>query len=243
LKHTTGKYNYYELFKHITNPNVPAESFIGPLKVELSDTRGRGLYATRDIKRGELLSATKAYAFYKWNMELKDVSRTQRVNAAHEDMANAIFERINNNPEEALRVNMLCDGKSSPTHVSIEMLNNHYAFIPDNTTITLEKIRQIIRHNAYSVQYWCTNTTFMKQASIKDKSPFKTDDFGSGLWILDSFYNHSCDPNVISLYIGDVKFVRAVRDIKAGEECLIQYLDINESYNKRQKTLKDGYGF
>ena len=243
LNNMNGRYDYNSLFKHIGNPSVPAESYIGPIKVEYTEAHGRGLYAAKDIKKGELVSASKAYAFYKWNLELKDIPRSQRVNAAHEEMTRNIIDRIAGTPEEAQRINMLYDGKVAPKTVTIEMLNPHYQFAPTSEAVDPEKIRRIVKHNSYSVQYWCTNVCYVKQTNIKESNPFYTGKFGSGLWLLDSFYNHSCDPNVVSLYIGDVKFVRAIKDIKVGEELFIQYLDINESYNSRQRVLKGGYGF
>jgi tetratricopeptide (TPR) repeat protein len=45
-----------------------------------------------------------------------------------------------------------------------------------------------------------------------------------GLWILPSFINHSCIENVIRIFFGDVMFVKALRDLREGEEVLCSYL-------------------
>jgi hypothetical protein len=44
-----------------------------------------------------------------------------------------------------------------------------------------------------------------------------------GLWIFPSFVNHSCVENARRIFYGDVMMVRALRDLLAGEEILINY--------------------
>ncbi|KAH6781197.1 Rossmann-fold superfamily protein [Perilla frutescens var. hirtella] len=67
---------------------------------------------------------------------------------------------------------------------------------------------------------------------------------GNAIYMLPSFYNHSCDPNVNFVWSEDAegKMV-ALRDIEEGEELRICYLDASMSYEARQKFLYEGYGF
>ncbi|XP_039116638.1 histone-lysine N-methyltransferase ATXR4 isoform X1 [Dioscorea cayenensis subsp. rotundata] len=67
---------------------------------------------------------------------------------------------------------------------------------------------------------------------------------GNAVYMLPSFYNHDCDPNVNILWIenADAK-IRALRDIEAGEELCICYIDASMDCKARQVLLADGFGF
>ncbi|KAM0937573.1 putative [histone H3]-lysine(4) N-trimethyltransferase chromatin remodeling SET family [Dioscorea sansibarensis] len=67
---------------------------------------------------------------------------------------------------------------------------------------------------------------------------------GNAVYMLPSFYNHDCDPNVNILWIenADAK-IRALRDIEAGEELRICYIDASMDCKARQALLADGFGF
>ena len=68
---------------------------------------------------------------------------------------------------------------------------------------------------------------------------------GTAVYLVPSMLNHSCDPNV------DVQFPRndstmhlqARRDVAAGEQLSITYIDANASVAARRKELQWGYGF
>ncbi|KAJ0982273.1 hypothetical protein J5N97_010528 [Dioscorea zingiberensis] len=67
---------------------------------------------------------------------------------------------------------------------------------------------------------------------------------GNAVYMLPSFYNHDCDPNVNILWIenADAK-IRALRDIEAGEELRICYIDASMDCKARQTLLAEGFGF
>jgi hypothetical protein len=44
-----------------------------------------------------------------------------------------------------------------------------------------------------------------------------------GLWMLPSFVNHSCACNAIRVIYGDVQMIRALKDLQAGDEILVNY--------------------
>ena len=71
---------------------------------------------------------------------------------------------------------------------------------------------------------------------------------GSGLYVLQSCINHSCSPNanVEFPYDNNRLVVKAVRNIRAGEEICIAYLDecqLERSRHSRQKALSSLYLF
>lgn len=89
-----------------------------------------------------------------------------------------------------------------------------------------------------------------------DDMYMKMDDFsgqflnveGSGLYSQQSKINHSCQPNceIVFPQSNHVLQVVALRDIAAGEEVTISYLDecmLSRSRHSRQKVLKENYIF
>lgn len=74
------------------------------------------------------------------------------------------------------------------------------------------------------------------------------DNEGSALYALQSACNHSCEPNVKAHFLKNnfTLSMLAVRDINAGEEILVSYLDdctVSRSRHTRQKILMENYLF
>ncbi|KAI8562028.1 hypothetical protein RHMOL_Rhmol03G0003300 [Rhododendron molle] len=67
---------------------------------------------------------------------------------------------------------------------------------------------------------------------------------GNAVYMLPSFYNHDCDPNAHIVWIenSDAR-VKALRDIEAGEELRICYIDASMEHDARQTLLYEGFGF
>ena len=70
---------------------------------------------------------------------------------------------------------------------------------------------------------------------------------GSCFYALQSCLNHSCAPNAHAFKRKDVDtdgsaVILAKRDIAAGEEVLLSYINESAPYHERQNALKD-YGF
>lgn len=67
---------------------------------------------------------------------------------------------------------------------------------------------------------------------------------GNAVYMLPSFYNHDCDPNTHIVWVENVEArLKALRDIKAGEELRICYIDASMSRDARQNLLSNGFGF
>eukprot|EP00045_Choanoeca_perplexa_P002828 m.26894 g.26894 ORF g.26894 m.26894 type:complete len:410 (+) comp11727_c0_seq1:219-1448(+) len=74
-----------------------------------------------------------------------------------------------------------------------------------------------------------------------------------GLWLVASFFNHSCQPNCVhyadinATEPTDASFttlvLRAVRDIAQGEELTLAYVELATEYSVRQDLLLSHYGF
>jgi hypothetical protein len=65
----------------------------------------------------------------------------------------------------------------------------------------------------------------------------------NGFWVHASYVNHSCLPNTVRTFIGDVHFLRACRDIAVGEELTHQYVSPEIDISARQEKLQNTWGF
>ncbi|CAE7262252.1 SET5 [Symbiodinium pilosum] len=65
----------------------------------------------------------------------------------------------------------------------------------------------------------------------------------SGLWLLASFINHSCCPNVQRVILHDRMVVRAAQDLQAGEELVDSYVQVLQPVHRRRSELERSYRF
>ncbi len=75
-------------------------------------------------------------------------------------------------------------------------------------------------------------------ASVLDGVPL-----GIGFDPLICSANHSCDPNASLVFNQPRHEIRALRKIKAGEEILINYIEVTNPFSVRQAELKQNYFF
>ena len=68
---------------------------------------------------------------------------------------------------------------------------------------------------------------------------------GTAVYLLPSLFNHECDPNVDAVWRhGDAQLTLAARrDIMAGEQLSISYIDADQPVAERRRELRHGYGF
>jgi hypothetical protein len=64
----------------------------------------------------------------------------------------------------------------------------------------------------------------------------------TGIWILSSYINHSCDSTCRRAFIGDMLIIRAARDLPANTELTFSYITLEEPA-EMNKNLFTGWGF
>jgi len=110
---------------------------------------------------------------------------------------------------------------------------NQFAAMDSSITSTLEKVR------------W--QSTLTKQPTQSDLEKFESKERnGSGMWLLPSYFNHSCCPNVTHDTYGDFMVMRTATDVEPNVELCISYVAINMSHEERAYSLnqwKSGAGF
>lgn len=66
---------------------------------------------------------------------------------------------------------------------------------------------------------------------------------GSGVYVAESMFDHSCTPNAAPVFNGIDLEIRCIKPIEEGEPITVNYIDLKESKSTRQKMLKEQYYF
>ncbi|KAG5489114.1 hypothetical protein JIQ42_00737 [Leishmania sp. Namibia] len=83
-------------------------------------------------------------------------------------------------------------------------------------------------------------------SSVKDVSNLLCNSRGQGIYRVGCLFNHSCEPNLNAQYSAvndETLTVVALRDVKAGEELTIRYIDASFPLAVRQQQLLEHYLF
>ncbi|KAL6562506.1 hypothetical protein OROGR_003513 [Orobanche gracilis] len=208
--------------------------YIGAAEIKKSGISGRGLFATKNVESGSLMLVTKAVA----------VDRAIMPRASDENAHLVIWKRFIDKVVETAKkrseLDFLISNLSSSENEGSLGIPEIGIFRPEADYLSsgdscekldIEKMLSILDVNA-----------LLENANSAKVLGKNADYQGVGLWILASFINHSCEPNVRRLHIGDHAIVHASRDVKAGEELTFAYFDILLPLNKRREMSKN-WGF
>ncbi|KAI3467319.1 hypothetical protein Pfo_023982 [Paulownia fortunei] len=207
--------------------------YIGAVEIKKSEISGRGLFATKNVESGTLLLVTKAVAVDRAIMP-QDSGEN-----AHLVIWKNFIDKVVESASKCSGVNSLISNLSAGEDEDSMEVPEIGIFRPEaevNSGISGEKLDMGRMLSILDVNS-------ILEDAISAKVLGKNADYqGVGLWILASFINHSCDPNVRRLHIGDYVVVHAARDVKAGEELTFAYFDVLSPLNKR-KEMAQNWGF
>lgn len=83
----------------------------------------------------------------------------------------------------------------------------------------------------------------MRSADLLLQAPKANPELRNGFWTHGSYINHSCLPNSVRTFIGDIRFMRATRDIEVGEEITNQYISPDIDIEERQANYNATWAF
>jgi hypothetical protein len=206
----------------------------------------RGCRAIRDIQDKEILSASKALVFAPAS---KDDSRTMQLDvySSRMDQGSQIrlvsegIALLQRRPQVGKALYNLSAGLDSDT-----------VPLAETEMIDIPRIRRIISSNTFALvndgadvtMHWEGRKEEVKMdrlltedeaRRLHDKSLIGS---GSGIWLAESMFNHSCTPNCEWSQIGDQMFIRCTRPILAGEELSISYISPDEPYERRVEVFR-----
>ncbi|KAJ8547944.1 hypothetical protein K7X08_021180 [Anisodus acutangulus] len=210
--------------------------YIGPIEIKKSDISGRGLFATKNVDCGTLLLVTKAVAIERAivpQSTFQDSKEQEQL-----DMWKSFIDKVMESAKKCVRTrDLICKLSIGENEDHLEVPDIDL-FRPEaqergflDKKIDKEKLLNILDVNSLVEE--------LISAKIQGKN---SDVHGIGLWILASFINHSCDPNVRRSHVGDHVIIHASRDIKACEELTFAYFDVFSPFRDREEKAKN-WGF
>ncbi|KAI6657546.1 TPR domain-containing protein [Oopsacas minuta] len=235
--------------------SVQMADFIGPITLKKSSVTGcadRGLFATRDIRSGEVIHVSKAAVFlgeYKMDYtERIELSSDLSVSAPYQILVNKLTQKMNKSKLFAHRVlNLVEDHKTSPFYTNIELYTDKgYDSVRelDSLEFSIDNIRIIATEKGIGtvLQDGCN---MVDSLPIIKEQYLRSGAYKYGLWFIPSLLNHSCLGNIVRIVKGEICVLKVFRDVKAGEELFISKFDgsFNLSLQARIKSLKSLHGY
>ncbi|KAF2842387.1 hypothetical protein M501DRAFT_1043300 [Patellaria atrata CBS 101060] len=233
-----GSYDFKAMSSTLTNRNVHLDNatYSADVKVGITEYYGRGTFAARDIKAGELVLCEKAFYLpntYSANDEservLFNVNNGRVFPASSAALLRGLIRKLYNNP--SLNADFLAlDAGNYPRSGKEGILIDG---VPVIDIFLIESIRVTNCFNAPLHSLTVIHNLFSKS----------TAGLTTALWPRSAFLNHSCTPNTARAFLGSHQLVRATRDIPAGEELTHQYVSPGPDWSQRQKVYADSWGF
>ncbi|RHZ40933.1 hypothetical protein DYB31_007215 [Aphanomyces astaci] len=193
------------------------EDYIGPVEVKMTRGKGRGLFLTQPVRRGDLLLVEKAYATSLAILNEKkevviptiDWSTMRGYSREKESLAEAVLKKSQERRIDLARLCCLYDGVAPNTTIppmSLFRTDELLPWIPCEPR-NLTQIRGILSTNSF-------------------QAPKAHDHEGVALYLVSSFMNHASTPNTEAQGFGVMKNLRvfvASKELDAGDELTTKY--------------------
>lgn len=204
--------------------------FTGPLVlIPDIDGKGRGLVATEDIHPGQLLIGVKAFSLNATTPTPKSPAtssmvlkmKSKQLDLGIEDMETVFAKPCEKQAVKSIANKLLFDPQLGAEFYNLTAGTDLGHFEPGDArsgNVDMKRINEIVRINAFGSdrRKECTPVEFM------------------GLWILPSYFNHSCSEyNCSWIICGEWMMVKAIAEIKKGEELTLAYKSPVFSYGAR----------
>ncbi|KAK0934192.1 hypothetical protein LTR29_014241 [Friedmanniomyces endolithicus] len=248
----TGHYDFAAMSKAVSatrNNRLDHADFSIRVKDGDSGSRGRGLFAVKALKKGDLVLCEKAFELVFASENAKEVYTMVNLNTnrasmgAHATLLFDLVQKLSHNPEQARVYFDLHDGGYTPK-IPPQLVDGV-------TVIDTFRVEAISEYNRFG----CPNVRSSDGASMKPRAGLgkNDDDDGEGedsqlensvgVWVVASHINHACDGNAVRAFIGDMMIIRAVHDIGAEEEILMPYCNPKNDGPATRTSMKKTWGF
>ncbi|CAK4021026.1 TPR domain-containing [Lecanosticta acicola] len=230
---STGEYDFPAMTASAYTKRKRLDHANFTVNVEIRDTesKGRGLFAAKDIKAGQLVLCEKAFCVA-FDSD-PEAAQTVVLNLNTNRMAlgrhsirlfNAVHKLIHN-PQQAQRFLALCDGGYPRTdHVVMD----------GKVMVDTFQTQAALELNGFA----CPS---VPDVMVTDP----TSQLGSstGVWLTPAAINHDCIGNVNRAFIGDMMVVHATKDISQDEELTFRYKNPSFDNDQFQKDLQESWKF
>ena len=235
IENINGKFDFGMMrINYSKDLPIIISDYIGSITI-LHNLRGRGVFTTREVKKGDNLCVVKAVEFNGPEIVLCccDSCSLKRMQFSSRDKSihAMLIEKARKSKLTTVRLASLCD--KSIKNVNIELYSGcgfEFAKNFDTSRYPLDVLQSMIEQNI-CLDFDNLNLSYLHGVPA----------FVYGIWLLPSFMNHSCIPNAVKIYIGDICIVRAITDIPDGEEVFISYLPLKLYPNPLGRNKVIGY--
>ena len=224
----TGSYdcNHIRAALSKSSPRTDAASYFARTTVRSSPGRGRGLFATCDVKIGDMVLAEKAFSIVFAHEAAAQTAmvydeRDDTMRAAPIGLHRAVMQKLMTNPSQVEKV--------------LDLYNCDYAGV--GKKLILQDGAPIL--DTFQIADIIARNAFGASGQFGSEDPARA---SAGLWVRAAYSNHSCLANVAKECLGDLLIFRALRDIDAGEEILHAY-DGTLELDERREALARQWGF
>lgn len=189
--------------------------------------KGRGWVAKQDIPSHTLLMVSKAFhVVYENEVPLGfsfDLINGSINTPTQSELITFITQKIMADPNLGREIYKLYAG---PNYRSENKLGDQEAL-----SVNVNRIENIVKYNAFNPDdLW---------GLAKNPGGETEGCKGTGLWVLPSYFNHTClDFNTDRIIWGDLMFVRTICPVKKGEELTSSYIDPMLAGEERLEKLK-----
>ncbi|CAK7199277.1 hypothetical protein SEUCBS139899_001952 [Sporothrix eucalyptigena] len=229
----TGEYDWSSITASVTRKNFRLDqaSFLKKTRVGPSDVgTGQGLFVTEPVKAGDVVFVEKAFhvvhadedtSGYAMQMTM-NLNSNRVTTGAHCLLLYGLTDKLQWNPTLARQFFCLYDGLTGQKEVAV---------VDGRLAVDTFRVQAIVELNGFHCP------------GIKTGHTIEEEYDSTGIWRHAAKANHACLPNARRSFVGDLMVVRAVRDLKAGDEVLLTYTTATDLLETRQKKMRDHYGF
>lgn len=176
---------------------LSGKNIFGPLEIKWTGIKGRGLFLTADVQKGEVLIKEKAFC-YAFDSDLYN---------SLDILVLTLYEKAKSNEKDNALLAYLSDGiRPMELPMFEELCNGSVGNVPE---LSIDEIQGIVKYNSFTF-----NKFHADNGAGKD---------GSALWLITSFLNHDKQSNVFRRQEGEMKIITAAQDLKKGTELATMY--------------------
>lgn len=236
-----GNFDFDTVIKtSLRNPHIDAAKYANSVQIGESEHGGRGLFATRDLRTGDLVLCEKAFCsvFQQdpgWFAAFKLYEGKLSVASSATALWCQTVQKLLNNPSTISKVAEL-SGK-------YEGIGTAEVVVDGSHVVDTFQIHDIIERNTFGIpspQKGRRNKAFGFAAETQGDKPLGEN---TGLFVKAAYMNHSCVPNTRKFFIGDLILMRATRPISKGEELFQAYVQTDAGVEPRRRLLESTWHF
>ena len=219
---TRGEFDFEEMARKAKNcEEIEIGEFVGSISIESSSKHGHAMIATRDIKKGDLISVSKAAGFVSQSKD-KDLKDTpfRETNPTNKGttlrtklLTQSLTESVVESKLAAFRVFPLYNKRTHHEHIPIQYYTSKgYTYIRDKDVppYQMQQLRDIATRSEFSYTPFFGVSGYIRP---------------SGVWPILSYFNHTCIGNFWQKCYRDILIIRACTDITEGAELTTSFID------------------